>query len=241
MKKILMLVLSIGMLGASCNMKNANKTITGSGINVSRSYNIEHFKDIDISSSITAELIQGSTFEVKLEGDDNILPEFLVRLVGEKLVIKPKSNLNIKIKGPVKAIITAPEFRKLEATGACRFTCKTPINYDAKIEIDLSGSSEARLEVNTPKIDAELSGASKLFLRGATEQLSIDGSGSSLISCFDLKANIVKVDMSGAGNAEVTAQQKLEVDVSGASHVMYKGNPVLTESVSGAGSVRKVD
>lgn len=241
MRKFLLIACCISLVVSSCNIINGNKTITGNGIIVSRSYDIENFKDVDVSSSVTVVLTQGTDFDVKLEGDDNIVPVFQVKLVGEKLVIKPKDNYNLSFKKSVKAYVTAPEFRKLEASGASNFLSKAAINYDGKMELDLSGSSDADLELNAAKIDAEVSGACKLSLRGVTKEFKVDGSGSSVVKCFDLQADIVSIDFSGAGAAEVSAAQKLKLDISGAANIKYKGNPAITQDVSGAASVSKVE
>ena len=71
--------------------------------------------------------------------------------------------------------------------------------------------------------------------------MKVDGSGSSHFRCFDLMAEIVSVDISGAGDAEVFASVKLDVDVSGAGSVKYKGNATVSQKVSGSGSVSKVE
>ena len=54
-------------------------------------------------------------------------------------------------------------------------------------------------------------------------------------------AENVKVEISGAGDADVYASVKLYVRASGAGSVIYKGNPGINQSISGAGSVKKVD
>jgi Putative auto-transporter adhesin, head GIN domain len=51
-----------------------------------------------------------------------------------------------------------------------------------------------------------------------------------------------KVDISGAGSAQVFASVKLDAEVSGAGSVTYKGNAVnVSQHVSGVGSVNKVN
>ncbi|MCP2936704.1 DUF2807 domain-containing protein, partial [Salmonella enterica subsp. enterica serovar Typhimurium] len=60
--------------------------------------------------------------------------------------------------------------------------------------------------------------------------------------CFDLKSENTKVEISGAGDAEVFASVQLDARVSGAGSVKYKGNAAsVNQKVSGAGSVKKVE
>jgi hypothetical protein len=55
-------------------------------------------------------------------------------------------------------------------------------------------------------------------------------------------AENTKVDISGAGSAEVFASVKLDAHVSGAGKVRYKGDAAnVQQQVSGAGSVKKAE
>jgi len=57
-----------------------------------------------------------------------------------------------------------------------------------------------------------------------------------------MKAENTKVDISGAGSAEVYASVKLDAEVSGAGSIKYKGNAGnVIQQVSGAGSVKKAE
>jgi len=244
MKKLLTIcLLCIAFLYCSCDgiITNNGRTVTGNGVVVNREFAIKDFKDIDVSSSITVVLAQADKFDVKLEGEDNIVSLFDVKLVGEKLVIKPKGKYNLSFKKPLKAYISAPVFRKLEASGACAYTGNSPIRHDGDIELDLSGSCNADLELHAPSVSADISGACRLKLSGTAKEFRIDGSGSSEARCFGLMADVVNIDFSGAGMAEVSAARQLKVDISGAANIRYKGNPGISQEVSGAASIKKAD
>ena len=59
---------------------------------------------------------------------------------------------------------------------------------------------------------------------------------------FDFPAENYKIDISGAGKAEINVSKELNVEISGAATVRYKGNPTKNvQDISGAGTVRKVD
>jgi hypothetical protein len=98
------------------------------------------------------------------------------------------------------------------------------------------------MEVDAPRIKAEVSGSGSIYLKGQTKDVYLDLTGAGHAHCFDLLSESTKVDISGAGSAEVYASVKLEADVSGAGNVKYKGNATdVKQNVSGAGSVQKVD
>jgi hypothetical protein len=78
-------------------------------------------------------------------------------------------------------------------------------------------------------------------LKGQTRDVDLDLTGAGHAHCYDLLAENTKVDISGAGSADVYASVKLDAQVSGAGSVNYKGNAAnVNQHVSGAGSITKV-
>jgi hypothetical protein len=83
-----------------------------------------------------------------------------------------------------------------------------------------------------------LSGASQTTLRGTVGKFEVDSSGASDLNARELTAHTVDVDLSGAGDAEVYATDRLDADVSGAGSVRYYGETKqVYQDVSGAGVV----
>jgi hypothetical protein len=89
-------------------------------------------------------------------------------------------------------------------------------------------------------LKADLSGASTLELKGTTARFSTDASGASKIKCMNLETDETDLHVSGATDAEVTANKQLNIDASGASNIDYRGNASINQKSSGASSVRKV-
>ncbi len=56
---------------------------------------------------------------------------------------------------------------------------------------------------------------------------------------FNLIAENADINISGSGNAEITANQLLKVKIAGSGNVYYKSNPVINLEVSGSGKVVK--
>ena len=98
------------------------------------------------------------------------------------------------------------------------------------------------MEVDVPEIESEISGSGAITLKGETRKFTLKTSGAAKAMCYDLLSEETIVDISGAGEAQVYASQKLQVDVSGAGNVSYKGEVKnISQEVSGAGSVRKAN
>lgn len=227
---------------SSCHFFH-HKKINGNGQVVMEPRDVKDFNSIDVSGGIHVYITQDPVYSVKVEIDDNLQEYIDVYKEGSTLKVKQEDNTDLNItKEHINVYISAPEYRKLDASGACNFYTKDEIQANHTLDIDLSGACQADLKVNAPKIEAGLSGAGVIELDGETNELDIHGSGSSDIRCYDMIAQHVKVHLSGAGKAEVYAGVSLKADISGAGEVLYKGNaPEVSKSVSGAGRIEKTD
>jgi uncharacterized protein YaiE (UPF0345 family) len=137
--------------------------------------------------------------------------------------------------------VSATTFKRFEASGACNIFSEGKVTSSSDIDLGLSGSCDATMDINAPKISADVSGACTVKLQGQTKDFKLSGSGSTDVKCFDLIAENVELDISGAGDAEVYASVKLSGSISGAADVHYKGAAQTDIHTSGASSVKKAD
>ena len=240
MKQLFLLVFLAAILMISCGEFFGNR-VRGNGKIKSEARASGTFTGVDVSGAMDLYIKQDSIYTIKIETDENLLQHIEVINDGEKLIIRPERGYNLKPTGSIKVYVSSPVFKKLEASGACDIFSENKITSDAELQIDLSGSCDAKIELNTPKVYANLSGSCNINLKGETKDFTTNGSGSTDIKCMDLMAENVSIEISGSGNAEVFASVKLDVDISGSGSVSYKGNAKVNQKVSGSGSVQKVD
>jgi hypothetical protein len=238
MKHFLTVLLLISLFAPSCMM---DKRVKGDGNIKSETRQVDTFDDIHLSGNIDVYYTQGPVQPVRVETDDNLQEFVEVYTRGNRLHVRIKDNHNLDPTGDIKVYVTAPAVSKFEASGACNFISDNKITLTESVKINMSGACGAQLDLHAPSVDVDMSGASSLRLRGETRDFRIDGSGSTEAKCYDLMAENVEIDISGAGEAETFASVRLNVEISGAGTVNYKGNPTVTKSVSGAGSINKVN
>jgi Putative auto-transporter adhesin, head GIN domain len=241
MKRILFFSLLLPVILTSCHYFGGRR-IQGNGHVTTQVRSVSDFNGIDVSGGIDVYVTQDSAFSVKVEIDDNLQEFIEVYKEGETLRIHQADNTSLNTtSGKIKVYVSAPAYRRLEASGACNIIGQNKLSSTGDLSIDLSGSCDVKMELNAPKVIAGLSGACSIQLKGDTKEFKVEGSGSTDIKCMELLAENVNIDISGAGNAEVYASVKLNVEVSGSGDVKYKGNATVSQSVSGAGSVKKVE
>lgn len=206
-----------------------------------RSYDLTGFHSLDISSAMEVVLHQSDQYELKFEGDERLLKRLRVRQESGELKIGMKGSFNLGNNKGITVHISAPEYRKIEVSGACAITADQPLSGDQPFKIDISGAGSVDLDVRFPELTIESSGASNIEMKGTTRRLLIDGSGATNFDCKDLKADTVRVELSGVGAATVWAVQAIDIEVSGVGSVSYKGSPaVVNKSISGGGSVDNI-
>lgn len=243
MNRFLVVAICSLVLFTSCHFFGG-KHIKGNG-NVKkedRTGNLK-FSSIEVENALELHVRQDSAYSINIEADENLLQYIIIKSSGGKLEIytKEDANLDPTNGARVKIYVSLPVVKGLGASGASSIIGESLISSNEKLAIDLSGASDADLELKAPTVSIGMSGASGLSLRGETKDLILDGSGASHAECFGLLSENADVEVSGASSAEVFASVKIDANASGASNIKCKGKGALTKDASGASSVEKVD
>jgi hypothetical protein len=229
----------VALLAAALVAGCAPVSITGSGDVVTREEEITDFQEVSISHSFEVDITQGDSFSVVIQVDDNIVKHLEVVKQGDTLRIglKPGRSYNVR-SATLQAEVTMPELRRLDLSGGSDATL-TGFKSTAALDVDLSGASSLRGDIEAGDARFDLSGGSDLTLTGSAQDVTIDASGSSELDLADFPVADVDVHASGSSNVTLNLGGRLDVDASGASHVIYLGSPTLGKiDTSGSSTVR---
>ncbi len=240
MKKLLFVAI-VAVAASSCNYMWGKK-VKGNGTKKSAERSVSTFKNVDVSGAIELYVAQGETRPVKIETDENLLQYIDVDQEGDRIIIKSREGFNLRPSKKIKVYVTSPVYNNIDVSGASNITGVAKIVNTENLRLDVSGAGDINMEVNAPAINADISGAGAVNLKGETKTFELTLTGAGKAHCYDLLSETTKVDISGAGDADVFASVKLDAQVSGAGNVTYKGGATnVTQQVSGAGSVKKVE
>lgn len=214
---------------------------------------IPDFEGIDLQISGDVFLTQGSPQLVEVRGASNLI---------EKLRRDVDNGVwDIDFRGCVSnmddfdVFITVPnlDYVKLSGSGEIVTDNRFDVNYlDVKlsgsgkifmdadaddVDLRISGSGRINMDVTADNIVSTISGSGKLDMTGEADTHDLKISGSGDLFGFDLITQESIMLISGSGDAEVYADDILDVRISGSGDVFYKGNPQLDVSVSGSGRV----
>ena len=107
--------------------------------------------------------------------------------------------------------------------------------------IGITGSADVLADgLDGGALDVRVSGAGDVTAHGRVDRLTLDVSGSGDADLADVVAREARVDLSAAGDADVSAAARLDADVSGAGDLAYRGDPAVSQRVTGSGDVEHV-
>ena len=240
MKPFFVLTVISAIVLSSCNFIGGRR-VSGDGNITTQARTASNFNGVEVSGAIDLYITQDPGYSVKVEADDNLQELVEVYADGNVLHVHPRNNFNLQPSRDIKVFISAPSYKFFHASGACKVSTENRVESDSKIKVDLSGASDADLDIKAPDLDLELSGASNAWLKGETKNLRVEGSGAMHVKAFELMSETADVDISGASSVEVFASRQIQASGSGASEIRYKGNPTVNSNTSGASSVKKAD
>jgi len=240
MKQLFLVAVSVLLLASSCREIFARR-IRGNGNITTQTRSAGQFDGIDVSGSIEVHVKQDSAVSIKIEADENLQQYIETIDEGNVLRIRTQSGYNLNPSRKIKVYVSSAAFKSFDASGACDIFSDGKITNSSNADIGMSGACGATLDINAPKISADVSGSCTLSLKGETKDFKIQGSGSTTLKCYDLMADNVDLDISGAGDVEVYANSKLTGSISGAADVHYKGSAQTDIHTSGASSVNRTN
>jgi hypothetical protein len=226
MKKYLSLILG-SLLVLGCSYAQTKET-----------RDVDDFTGVAFGVAGEIILVQGSTFSVVLEGDEDFLEEIETTVRGNRLIIRHDSWFSFGNK-KITAYVTMPEVESLSVSGSGKMIAEGSIRAE-DLDMNVSGSGHIELmDLNAESIDCSISGSGTIELNGKAEdgELSISGSGDYYGQSFALST--LDVSISGSGKCRATVADDLTARVSGSGDVYYTGNPKVDARVSGSGKVRK--
>lgn len=206
-----------------------------------RTFNVSGFDKLDMGSAFIITVTQASDYKVDVSGGEQDLKDLVVKVSNGKLSVGYPNNWGgWKNRKEVYVTVTMPKLTGVDFSGASKAKV-TGFSSD-KMDIDVSGASQATFEINAKSLSLDCSGASGLTITGSGQSLNADISGASSVNAYDFKVTTANIDASGASGAKVNVSSKIVAEASGASNVRYKGGASsVVANTSGAGSVKSAN
>lgn len=194
----------------------SNERFRGSGVIITETRTLANFNAISSSPAIELIVSQGVTQSVEVSSDDNLIDRVVTRVSNDGLLTIELEEGNYE-NLTLRVNIVIPELISVENLGA------------GSISIDGFTDHESLTLRNT--------GAASFVVAGSGDELIIELLGAGNIAAFGFEANTVRVTLTGSGNIEVSASDRISGNITGAGNISYRGEPTIDVNITGAGSV----
>jgi len=196
----------------SCSKEDALK---GSGNIITETREVADFTEIYNSTSVNLVIMEGSTQQVKLSVDDNVIHS--IKTTVENGTLKIDFSKDNFIDVTIGVSLTMPTVDVLTNVGSGNIT--------------VSGFEDLSI------LAIENEGSGSITINGSGTALNLKNSGSGSYKGFGYVVQNCSVTNSGSGNCEVNCTASLESSNSGSGSVFFKGNATVEMSNTGSGEV----
>jgi hypothetical protein len=236
---LLMMAVTGGVVTA-CRIDHPGKADPSNVIKQTRQ--VGTFTGIRVGGAFEVIVKQGPVQEVVVETESDVIEYVTTEVSGGVLEIgfrksPPHWMHDIDV---LKVYVTCKDLDMLDLSGAVEISSDGKITTP-KLEMDVSGAVESKLDLAAQVLNLDISGASELTFSGTAGEMRVDASGASELSAYDMMVTNLTLYGSGAIESKVNVSGSLKANMSGACSVRYKGNPRIEAHSSGASDIKRAD
>ena len=213
--------------------------VKGNGNVTTISRSTSDYDAIACAGSMDFILIKGTEGKITIEGESNLIEHIITEVKNNKLIVKVEKGFNLResYNKTIKITIPFQDIDKVSLTGSGDLWNTDTIN-ETDLDVDLTGSGDVVLDINTDNVEGSVTGSGDVTLKGKTTNLEASVTGSGDFNGNNLQAENTEVTVTGSGDAEVVSTETLRARVSGSGDIEYKGNPKKEDTkVAGSGSI----
>jgi RNA polymerase sigma factor (sigma-70 family) len=186
-----------------------HEVIRGSGKLITKEMKVGEFTSVDVSNAFSVNIIQGQSFQITVNADDNLFS--YIKVVNEDaglrvfLDAKNKSFQNATL----EAAITMPSLSGLNLGGACRAAIKG-FKGIKSFRAKVGGASHLKGDIEAAELRLDANGASRIELNGLAKSATLSATGASWLRLADLRieAGELRLEAIGASGIELKGSTK---------------------------------
>jgi len=185
------------------------------------------FNGVEVAGPFDVYITQGATESVKVEAPANVIERIITEVNGGVLKIYNKHDSwhwgdwwgNHK---KIAIYVTAKDLNSINLSGSGDVFFKEGITANA-LKLRISGSGDMLGKVTAKILESSISGSGDMKLSGRAESSTLSVVGSGDFTARNLLTVTSSVRVSGSGDAEINASDRVDAAVNGSGDVRYTG------------------
>lgn len=210
----------------SLNLMAANGTSDKTEIR-----NVSNFNGIKVSTGIDLYIAMGTTEEVKIVADDDLIDNIITEVKDGTLRIYTKQSnwFNWNSGNQTrKAYVSVKELELIEASSGSDVKSENTLNGET-LDVRASSGSDVTIDIYYKNFSLHTSSGSDARISGKTKNFKAEASSGSDINAQELESSICRVNVSSGSDASVNVTDELYAKASSGADVRYYGNPQVKD------------
>jgi hypothetical protein len=243
MKSIFKFILPVAMMvavsGYTVAAPHATNRVSASEV-VDR--HLSGFHAIDVAGSYDVYITQGTTESVKVEAPSEMMEHIKTEVDNGVLRIYNKNDHfhwgDIWGHHPkIRVYVVAKDLNAINVSGSGDASFRDGIRA-ASMKLSVSGSGDMTGRIDAKTLESDISGSGDMKLSGHADNSTVSVVGSGDFTARSLTTMSTTVHVSGSGDAEIYASDKVDASVAGSGDVSYSGHPKsVHKNKSGSGDI----
>ena len=193
---------------------------------------VSNFNGIKVSTGIDLYITMGTTEEVKIVADDEIIDDLITEVKDGTLRIYMKQSnswFNWNSGNQTrKAYVTVKDLQEIQASSGSDVNSENTLNGE-NLKVSASSGSDVTLDIHYKNFSLDASSGSDAKISGKTKNFEAEASSGSDIKAQDLESTICKINVSSGSDASVNVTDELYAKASSGADVRYYGNPQVKD------------
>jgi hypothetical protein len=237
----LFLIFSILACDLSVGNLAGGQSVRGSGSVVEESRSVSGVSKVELAMPGTLHISIGSSEELQIEAEDNLLEYIQTNVRGNTLRIETQRGINLQATRPIEYYLTVAELEAVDISSSGDVEVKDLESESFSASISSSGNLLiSNLVGDSLQVNISSSGDLDI-LGGEVKEQTIRLSSSGEYHARDLASTGADVTLSSSGDATVRVSERLTGRLSSSGNLYYIGNPNLDVSMSSSGRTEQID
>ena len=214
----------------------SGERIAGSGNVITEDRPVSGIGRVSMTIPGNLEIQQGAAESLTVSGDDNILALLATDMRGDELVIRWKSNANIRPLRPLQIKLTVRDLQALTSSSSGKVTVGSLTTGDLRLALSSSGDVEMDA-LQADNVTANLSSSGDILIKGSANRLDLQLTSSGSFLGADFQVRQAGVRVSSSGNATLWVIEHLNVNITSSGNVAYYGDPAVLQTITSSGNL----
>ena len=202
------------------------------------------FNGVNVGGPFDVSIVQGPVESIKVSAPSEVMNMIVTEVNNGILKVSGKNDGRdwdswCQMHKRIVVYVTVKDLKSINVSGSGSAFFKDGLTLNS-LKLNLSGSGNMIGNLNVKNLESDISGLGNIKLSGKAEMSTVRIASSGDFTAANLITTKSDVHISGSGDAEINAREKVSAEVNGAGSVLYTGDAkIISGTKNGGGDIAK--